>query len=430
MNNTMAIPVRQVTALFFISMLMLLLSACTPSEKSITADQATVEYDLVYSMPKETISYDEEVRPVLESRCVVCHGCYDAPCQLKLSSPEGIHRGANKKKVYNAARVTADEPTRLFIDAMTTEEWRQKGFDTVLNEADNSPVKNLENSVLYKMLRQKRLYPQARTGMLSDEFDVTLDREQTCPTLEEFDEYAAKHPKGGMPFAMPNMNKDEYTTLVHWLAQGAPMPEDKPPSDVAAKQIKQWEAFLNGSSNKTKLVSRYLYEHLFQAHLHFEGTDDREFYRLVRSTTAPGRPVDVIPTRRPYGDPAGSVYYRIVRHQGSIVAKTHMVYELSDKRMQRYKELFIEPQYEVASLPSYEPAVASNPIKTFADIPVKSRYKFLLDDARFIIEGFIKGPVCRGQIALNVIEDQFWVVFFDPEAEIMSLDDEATGCRC
>ncbi|MGB5582130.1 MAG: fatty acid cis/trans isomerase, partial [Gammaproteobacteria bacterium] len=273
--------------------------------------------------------------------------------------------------------------------------------------------------------RQKQLYPQARTGMLSDDFDLSLDREQTCPTLEEFDEYAAKHPNGGMPFAMPNMNKDEYTTLVHWLAQGAPMPEDKAPSEVAARQIKQWETFINGSSNKQRLVGRYLYEHLFQAHLHFEGTADREFYRLVRSTTAPGTPVDVIPTRRPYGDPAGSVYYRLVRHQGSIVAKTHMVYELSSKRIQRYKELFIEPQYEVASLPSYEPVVASNPIKTFADIPVKSRYKFLLDDARFFIEGFMKGPVCRGQTALNVIEDQFWVVFFDPEAEIMSLDDKA-----
>jgi hypothetical protein len=48
----------------------------------------------------------------------------------------------------------------------------------------------------------------------------------------------------------------------------------------------------------------------------------------------------------------------------------------------------------------------------------------LLDDSRFFIEGFIKGPVCRGQIALNVIEDQFWVVFFDPDAGIMSLNDK------
>jgi len=412
----------------FILLLMSMLTACSKDE-SITADQAVVEYDLLYTLPEEAISYDEEVRPILESRCVVCHGCYDAPCQLKLSSPEGIHRGANKKKVYNGARISADEPTRLFIDAMTTEEWRQKGFDTVLNEGDANPLKNLEDSVMYRMLRQKQLYPQARTGMLSDDFDLGLDRAQTCPTLDEFDEYAKEHPMGGMPYAMPNLDRGEYTTLVHWMAQGAPMSADKEPSKVAAEQIERWEAFLNGKSNKTsdnkiRLVGRYLYEHLFHAHLHFDGTDDREFYRLVRSTTPPGKPVEVIPTRRPYNDPAGSVYYRIVRHQGSIVAKAHMVYELSDKRMQRYKQLFIEPDYEVTSLPSYDSVVASNPIKTFAAIPAKLRYKFLLDDAKFFIEGFIKGPVCRGQIALNVIEDQFWVVFFDPDAPIMSLDDK------
>jgi hypothetical protein len=28
---------------------------------------------------------------------------------------------------------------------------------------------------------------------------------------------------------------------------------------------------------------------------------------------------------------------------------------------------------------------------------------------------FIKGPVCRGQVALNVIEDRFWVYFVDPK---------------
>ena len=243
-----------------------------------------------------------------------------------------------------------------------------------------------------------------------------MNREQSCPTLDEFDKYAAEHPKGGMPYAMPDLSRKEYTTLVHWLAQGALMPQDKAASKVAAKQVKRWETFLNGDSNKEKLVARYIYEHLFQAHLHFDGTEDREFYRLVRSGTGPGKPVEVIPTRRPYNDSGGAVYYRIVRHQASIVAKTHVVYELSDKRMLRFRELFYEADYEVTSLPSYEVAVASNPIKTFAAIPVKSRYKFLLDESRFFLEGFIKGPVCRGQTALNVIEDQFWVVFFDPDA--------------
>ena len=410
------------TAYYLLLAIVLLLSACS-SEESVVTYQDPVEYDLLYSLPEENISYQEEVKPILENRCVVCHGCYDAPCQLKLTSPEGIHRGSNKKKVYNATRLTADEPTRLFVDAMTTQEWRRKGFDSILNEGEPNKVRNLEASVMYRMLRQKRLYPQVRTGMLSDDFDLSLDREQSCPTLDEFDDYANDYPTGGMPYAMPDLDIESYTTLVHWLAQGSPISDDEDPSEDAAKQIKQWETFFNGTSNKERLVARYLYEHLFQAHLHFDGTDNREFYRLVRSASPPGEPVEIIPSRRPYNDPLGYVYYRLVRHQGSIVAKTHMVYELSDKRLHRYRELFIDKPYEVNSLPSYKSAVASNPIKTFADIPVNSRYKFLLDEARFFIEGFIKGPVCRGQVALSVIEDQFWVVFFDPDASIMSSDD-------
>ena len=411
-----------------LSSLVVLLAACGTSERSITEDQATIEYDLLYDLPKQTMSFNEQVLPVLEKRCVSCHACYDAPCQLKLSSTAGIHRGASKEIVYDGGRITPADPTRLFIDAVTTAEWRDKDFDPVLYERGddeiNSPARNLENSVMYRMLRQKQLYPQARTGMLSDKFDLGLSRKQSCPTIDEFDDYAKQHPEGGMPFAMPNLSREEYKTLVHWIAQGAPLEAEAKPSAIAQNQIDKWEAFLNRDSLKAQLVSRYLYEHLFQASLHFENTDDREFYRLIRSTTPPGEPVKVIASRRPYGKVDGKFYYRILRRQGSIVAKQHTVYELSDKRMQRLQSLFYDIDYTVTRMPSYAPEVASNPIKAFAQIPVKSRYKFLLDDARFFIEGFIKGPVCRGQIALNVIEDQFWVFFFDPDAPTASTDDE------
>jgi hypothetical protein len=205
--------------------------------------------------------------------------------------------------------------------------------------------------------------PQSRLGMLSDRIDLSLNREQTCPTLEKFDKYADKFPNQGMPFAMPNLEDEEYRILVQWLAQGAPVPEAKQPSSAAASQIKRWET---------------------------------------------------IATVRPYDDPGANFYYRLLRYPGDIVAKTHLVYELSDQRMARYKELFLKPDYEVPEFPSWEPLIASNPFKAYKDIPARSRYEFLLDDARYFIEGFIKGPVCRGMIALNVIEDQFWVAFLDP----------------
>ena len=54
---------------------------------------------------------------------------------------------------------------------------------------------------------------------------------------------------------------------------------------------------------------------------------------------------------------------------------------------------------------------------------INPRYRFMLDDARFFVEGFIKGPVCRGQVALNVINDHFFVAFFDPDSRIAIVGD-------
>ena len=35
----------------------------------------------------------------------------------------------------------------------------------------------------------------------------------------------------------------------------------------------------------------------------------------------------------------------------------------------------------------------------------------MLDEAQFTLMGFIKGPVCRGQVALDVIQERFWIAF-------------------
>ena len=145
-------------------------SACATKKESLTEKQPRVDLSLLQTLPAENISYNDQVSPVLERRCVVCHGCYDAPCQLKLSSPEGINRGASKEKVYNGARFKTMAPTRLYIDAKSTGEWRDKGFHSVLNEGTASATQNLEQSVMYKMLRLKQLNPQSRVGMLSDRF--------------------------------------------------------------------------------------------------------------------------------------------------------------------------------------------------------------------------------------------------------------------
>ena len=415
---------------FLVIIACLVLAGCSANNKGDEKDAGNpvVDYGLLQTLPDEPISFSDAVQPILEKRCIVCHGCYDAPCQLKLSSHEGIVRGANPEKVYNGGRFEAMAPSRLGIDEKTTEAWRARAFTPVLNEpsdpATATPEENLENSVLYLMLRQKQLYPQPRTSRLPPTFDLALDREQTCPSPETFDQFAEQHPRWGMPYAMPNLEEDEYATLVQWIAQGAPDSPAVSPSAAAAEQIEQWEAFLNEGSNKQQLVSRYLYEHLFLAHLHFAGTDDREFYRLVRSSTPPGQPIDEIATAQPFGDPGDTFYYRVQHYTASIVDKDHIVYEWSPERMARYRELFLAPEYEVTTMPTYDPTIASNPFAIFSPIPPNSRYRFMLDDARFFINGFIKGPVCRGQVALNVIEDHFWVTFIAPDKDVFTEDPE------
>ena len=55
--------------------------------------------------PPQGMSYRKDIQPILNRRCVVCHACYDAQFQLKLSAWEGIARGASKQKVYDSARI-------------------------------------------------------------------------------------------------------------------------------------------------------------------------------------------------------------------------------------------------------------------------------------------------------------------------------------
>ncbi len=367
-----------------------------------------------------SIDYLRDVKPILENRCVVCHGCYDAPCQLKLSAVEGIERGASKKKVYDGSRLLAANLTRLFDDAHTTEQWRHKGFYPVLNERDQTEAANLSGGTMARMLELKRLHPLPRGDRLPESFDLSLDRDQQCPKIEEFESFAKDYPLWGMPYGFPGLPDSEHDVIVEWLKQGAHHQKPAPISKDDSVRIAEWETFLNGRSLKQQLMARYIYEHLFLAHLYFDGKETPSFFRLVRSKSKPGDRIELIATRRPYDDPkTDKFYYRLQPVRSTILVKTHMPYALSPMRMARYRELFLTPQYEVPRLPSYKVDTSANPFMAFRAIPVSSRYRFMLDEAQFTIMGFIKGPVCRGQMALNVIEDQFWVVFVDPDHPLL-----------
>lgn len=367
------------------------------------------------------VDYLKDVKPILDRRCVSCHSCYNSPCQAKFSSFEGVQRGGSKIEAYNATRLRAIEPTRLFVDAQRSEEWRAKGFFSLTQSAEDNLSSN--DSIMMHLLYDKRIHPEV-IGDYEPEEDRVL-----CPKdKEELESYIDEKPNHGMPYGFPAISQKEYITLSSWLFQGAKGPSEaeqkklQTPSANAAKEIKKWESFLNAESIKQQVTSRYLYEHLFLAHIYFPNAKG-EFYELIRSSTAAPDEPQIIPTIRPFDDPkVDKFYYRFRKIHSTIVHKTHMVFKLDDGVMERFLELFIRPKWdEEPHLISYNPEIATNPFIAFRAIPPRSRYQFLLDNAHYIIMNFIRGPVCRGQMALNVIHDHFWVMFKDPNADMSVL---------
>ena len=232
----------------------------------------------------------------------------------------------------------------------------------------------------------------------------------------------------GMPYALPGISADEMQTITDWLEAGAQLPDPPPLSKFQQQQVKVWETFFNQPNPRARLVSRYIYEHLFQANLYFpaleEAAHQRSYFKLVRSRTPPPQPIDVIASRRPVDDPGESVfYYRLQPRHTTLASKTHLPYALDPKRMHWFDQLFFKPDYQVATLPGYSKE-GFNPFHTFRDIPANSRYRFLLEESHFFIGGFIKGPVCRGPVAVDVINDQFWVFFVNPDARALPMIDD------
>ncbi|MDR7091629.1 fatty acid cis/trans isomerase [Cellvibrio fibrivorans] len=404
-----------------LGLMLLVTLGCT----SITSSQWDQRYgkatprEITDTLPRATLTYYKDTKPIIEQRCVVCHGCYDAPCQLKLEAYEGLLRGANPRKVYDGTRLLGASLTRLFEDANTTAQWRDKGFHPVLNERKNIPAANINAGVMAQMLELKKAHPLPATTILPASFDFNIDHAHHCATIESLASFTESKPLWGMPYGLPGLSSSEHNTTMEWLAQGAAMGTATEIPAVVQKQVEEWETFFNAGSLKQQLVSRYIYEHVFLAQIFFSESPHL-YFRLVRSSTPPGKPLARISTARPFDDPGVSrVYYRLWQDPSSVIAKTHMPYSLTPARMKKWQQLFLSSDpafaYEVSTLPEYAPDIAANPFVTFAELPINARYRFMLDEAQFTIMNFIKGPVCRGQVALNVIQDHFWVFFFAPE---------------
>ncbi len=362
----------------------------------------------------EASIYQSQVQPIFTARCVACHSCNTAPCQLNLTNYDGAIRGANKIPINQPFKQSPAHATRLGIDEQTEDGWRALGFFSVVKPMSDSA------SSLMNALGVKQSNP---TG---DPPTVKADYARSCPAnSNEWALFKKTHGDQGMPYGLPPLTAGEFNVIADWLKNGAPGPNARerdrlthPTNEAGIKVIARAESFLNESSLKSKIVSRYLYEHLFLAHIQFKNEMPGQFYRLTRSRTKCSLPIDEIATVRPYEDPGVREFSYCFRKLDQVVTeKNHIVYEMSDARLQHWQSLFFGKPWVATKLPSYNVESSANPFLTFRELPAESRYKWLLEDSQYTVMTFIKGSVCRGHTAVNVIDEQFQILFLDPKAD-------------
>jgi hypothetical protein len=371
------------------------------------------QVDKSHFIPMNDHEYYSKIQPIFDSKCVACHSCYNSPCQLNLTNREGLGRGANKINVYDFPMFKANSPTRLTIDAHTSKEWKTKKFYSVINQDSK---KSILNYVINK----------SNEDFLKSDLDYNAESSRTCMnSLDEIDlksDFAKTKLK--MPYGFPSLNKNEIKIINKYSSQEIDSfnPFDYENNIINSKylikNIKNWENFLNQKSLKSQISSRYFYEHLFLANIFFEDQPN-VFFRLVRSKSKDGS-VDEIATVYPFDNPKGKFFYRLRPVTQTLVHKSFIPFEFSDLKLKKWKKDFIDSKWVLnpTQMPKFG-SEGSNPFVTFESIPVKARYQFFLDESAYHVMTFIKGPVCRGPTALNVINDHFWVLFMDPESDAL-----------
>jgi hypothetical protein len=372
-------------------------------------------------------SFAKDIQPIFNRRCIACHGCLGSPCNLKLDSFAGVERGGFGINPYSDH--FGDVPRTDMDAASSLAQWRTRGFYPVLGRGD-SPSARLDSSLMYRLLSAGTAFN--RPGFSREALAPAYAKRyaHACPaTPEALDAQLAQNPARGMPFGLPAIEPKSFETLARWIAAGAPGPTDaerraaERPAAPAA--VARWEAFFNGPDARHRLVSRFIFEHVFLATLVLDESPSEDF-RLVRSSTPPDRPIAVIGTGLPYDDPhayAGveRFWYRLQKVDRAPVQKDRFVWRLKRSDIDHLNRLFFGADGTGAGwdaqAPLDPPWGVGNPFLVFRAIPAQARARFLLENAELIVSGITYGPVCLGQTATFAVKDQFWVWFLDPAAD-------------
>ena len=208
-------------------------------------------------------SYSRDIQPILDRRCVVCHACYDAPCQLKATSSQGLARGASKEPVYDASRLLAADPSRLFVDADKPSEWRTRGFFPVLNERAPTPEANRTAGLMHRLLMLKSQHPMpSDSDAAGERARATASARRQVRGRRRHRRLRARRAAGGHALRPARTHATEHRTLTRWLEQGARY-EGPPPLPAATAQRDRALGTLlqRRLARRSSCSRRYIYEH-------------------------------------------------------------------------------------------------------------------------------------------------------------------------
>lgn len=384
--------------------------------------------------PPPTPTYTADIQPLFNKRCITCHGCIGSPCNLKLTSFRAVERGGFGKNPYSG-HLTTYPRTDMGL-AQTTAGWRKRGFFPVLSRG-GSRAENHHLSILYQAVATGMRHNQPGFSRKALMPNYAKRYEHQCPaTPKAMQAKLADNPEEGMPFGLPALDEKDVATLRDWVAAGSPGPtkEELRAAETAHNPaaVLAWEKFFNTDDKRSKLVSRYIFDHVFLATIVLDESPG-DYFRLVRSKTPASKtvagapsPIEIIDAPLPYSDPfkyAGvdRFYYRLRKITAPIIQKNHFVWRLKNSDIGHLQTLFLDAKWDDKS-DLNAPWGIGNPFLVFQAIPGEARYRFLLENAEVVVSGMTYGPVCLGQTATFAIKDQFWVYFVDPKHDVTILD--------
>ena len=319
------------------------------------------------------------------------------------------------------SRLTAAEPDaardRRADDGAVAREGLLLRARATPSDGANAPTPSC--SACSRSARRIRSRPGER---LPASVGLDINRKLSCATPDEFGDYAAKHPQGGMPYGMAPLRDAELGVLASWATAGraAAGAVRAAAGARAASRSQSWEAFLNGDSLKQRVVARYLYEHWFVAHLYFDDLPAGPFFRVVRSRT-PQRPADrrdrdAAPLRR---SRRRRLLPPAAGRSDDRPQDPHRLRALARADGAPAQALPRRRTGSRRAFPSYAPERGVEPVRRVRRDPARAAATSTCSTTRSTSSmTFIRGPVCRGQVAVDVIEDQFWVAFLDPDHDL------------